>query len=360
MRTVAHPLDPTTTALEAEALAEQIALQPVDEANALPRPSGIGETYLELERQALEDEQPALFDASGLDASREATKEAAGRTPAASTAQRMLDGHAPLLHAAEERSLHMRSALASFRRRAPGAYKWHVLTKAGLLIGDVTTLAGSFIWLGEEPVLAAVMAISAAVATVTAGLSGAELRDIRARARRARPTESLTEQQQEYAHLFEAPDPGWPFARALVWVSASVASIIALAIFALRASIEDPLVGLVFGGIAAAIAAASWIESYTYADEIADLLDAVDKDYQREITRHEKLASAPAWQRREEALVEAESITLEHAKRGEAARLHLRALRFGILRRNPQVVGHGYASEPTTIGQTPRRSGGAK
>jgi len=360
VRTVADTRDPATAALEAEALAEQIALQPVDEANALARPNGIGETYLELERQSLEDEQPPLFDATGLEAAREAAKEAAGLAPAASAAQRLLDGHAPLLHATQARSLQARDALVAFRRRAPGAYKWHLLTKAGLLVGDITTLAGSFIWLGEEPALATVMAVSAAVATVTAGLSGAEVRDARNRARRARPSEALTEGQRGYAHLFEAPDPGWPFVRALAWVSVCVAGVIAAAIFALRSSIEDPLVGLVFGGIAAAIAAASWIESYMYADDIADLLDATDKDYRVELARAQQLASAPAWQRREQALIDADSITREHHARGEAARLHLRALRFGILRRNPQIVGHGYASEPTAIGQTTRRGGGAK
>lgn len=352
-------LDPVATALEAEAQAEQIALQPIDTAAAVARPTSIGDTWVELERQPLEDEQPPLFDASGLEAAREPTKQAAGLAPAATGAQRLRDGHLPILEAAEERYIRASDALGSFRRRPPKAKLPHYLTKAGLLAGDLTTLAGSFIWLGEEPALATVMALSAAVATVTAGLSGTEVRDVRNRERRARPSEELTEKQQPFAHLFEAPDRGWRFVKALSWVSVSAAGTIATAIFALRASLEDPLVGLVFGGIAAAIAAASWIESYMYADDIADLLDGTEADYQREFTRHEKLAGSQPWRLREEALVEANSLTTEHTKRGEAARHHLRSLRFGILRRNPQVVGHGPAAEPTMIGQTTRR-GGAK
>lgn len=357
---MAKELDPEAAALLAEANAEQIALQPIDEAHAVTRPHDLGETYLELERRALEDEQPPLFDATGLEASREAAKEAAGLAPAASAAERLAEGHVPILAAVEGRHARVHDALGAFRRRAPGATKWHYLAKTGLLVGDVTTLAGSFIWLGEEPVLATVMAVSAAVATVTAGLSGAEVRDVRSRARRARPAEELSEAQREYGHLFEHPDKGWPFVKALSWVSGAVAGTIAASIFALRASLEDPLVGLVFGGIAAAIAAASWIESYMYADDIADLLDTTEKDYQRELTRHEVLAASAARRGRAEALVEADSITKEHQKRGEAARHHLESLRYGVLRRNPQIVGHGGAVEPTAIGQTTRRSGGAK
>ena len=351
-------LDTETAALQAETAAEQIALQPVDEARAVARPGSIGETYAEAATKALEDEQPPLFHAAGLETSRESAKEAAGLKPVASAAERLVEGHLPLLQAAEDRHARAHDALGSFRRRPPSATKWHYLTKTGLLVGDVTTLAGSFIWLGEEPALATVMAVSAAVATVTAGLSGAEVRDVRNRARRARPVDALTEAQLEHAHLFEYPDRGWPIVKALSGVSVTVASTIAASIFALRASLEDPLVGAVFGGIAAAIAAASWIESYMYADDIADLLDTTERGYQRELARHEKLAASTLWKRREEALVEADSIAQEHQKRGEAAAHHLRSLRFGILRRNPQVVGHGPAAEATVIAQTARRAGG--
>ncbi|NYF28068.1 hypothetical protein [Microbacterium sp. JAI119] len=351
--------DPMIAAAEADGRAEQIALPRIDEAAALPRPTTIGDTYAEMENRALEDEQPALFAATGTEASRASKAEAAGLAPAAEGGRRLVDGHLPMLEAAQRRHIETTDALASFRRRPARSKPWHFLAKGALLVGDVTGIAGAAIWMGELPAIAVVMAVSAATATVAAGLSGIEVRDVRNRDRRVRPFEELPEKQQPYAHLFEAPDRGWPFIKALTWVSVATAGTIATAIFALRSVVEDPIVGLVFGGIAASIAAASWIESYMYADDIADLLDNADADYEREVARHQRLAASAAWKRREEALVESDLLVAEHRDRGEAARHHLKALRFGILRRNPQVVGHGLAPNSAAIGQTARR-GGAK
>lgn len=349
-------IDPMIAAAQAEGRAEQIALPRIDEAAALARPASIGNTYAELENRELEDEQPELFSATGAEASRAPKVEAAGLTLAAEAGKRLVDGHLPVLDAAQRRYVETTDALASFRRRPAKSKLWHYLAKGALLIGDVTGIAGAAIWMGEMPAIAVVMAVSAATATVAAGLSGTEVRDVRNRARRARAVEDSSEMQQ-YAHLFEAPDHGWPFVKALTWVSVAAAGTIATAIFALRSVVEDPIVGLVFGGIAVAIGAASWIESYMYADDIADLLDNANADYEREVARHERLAASAPWRRREEALAESASIVTEHEHRGSAARHHLTSLRFGILRRNPQVVGHGPAPDSTVIGQTPRRGG---
>ncbi|WP_415137464.1 hypothetical protein [Microbacterium sp.] len=347
-------------ALQSEAEAAEVALQRIDEAAAVPRPSSIGSTYLELEREELELEQPEQFTALGIETARPLRAEAAGLALAAEAGRRLLDGHLPILTAAEERLVATTVVLSPHRRRAPKAKRWHYLAKTAFLCGDLAGVASAAIWLGEYPEIAVVMAIAAAAATVTAGLSGAEVRDLRARERRARPLDTLTEQERPFAPLFTAPDTGWPFVKALLWVSGAVASMIAVSVFALRASIEDPLAGAVFGGIAMAVAAASWIESYMYADEAADLIETAEADYARALARHQQLAGASAWRHRETVLAEAESVTAEHDHRGEAARRHLRALRFGVLRRNPQVVGHGPAAEHTAIGQTTRRGGGAQ
>lgn len=351
---------PQDAALEAEARAEEIALQRIDEAAAVPRPTSIGSTYLELESEELELEQPEQFAALGIETARPSRAEAAGLTLAAEAQKRLLDGHLQILAAAEERLIATTLALSPHRRRAPKAKRWHYLAKTAFLCGDLAGVASAAIWLGEYPEIALVMAVAAAAATVTAGLSGAEVRDLRSRERRARAPESLSEAERPFAPLFTAPDTGWRFVKALLWVSVAVAATIALAVFALRASIEDPLAGAVFGGIAAAVAAASWIESYMYADEVADLIESAEADYARARDRHQQLAEASAWRRREEVLAEAELVTVENQHRGEAARHHLRALRFLALRRNPQVVGHGPAAEPTAIGQTTRRGGGAQ
>lgn len=347
------------TAAEAEARAEQINLPRIDEAAAVARPASIGTTYAELENEALEDEQPEAFEAAGIEASRARSVEAAGLGLSATAAAQILDGHTSILEASQQRLLDTFAALAPFRRRPVKTTRWHYAAKGAFLLGDVAGIASAAIMLGEIPGIALVMAISAAAATVAAGLSGTEVRDVRSRARRASAAGGLSEQQMPFAHLFKAPDDGWPYVKALCWVSMSVAATIACAIFALRASVDDPLVGAVFGGIAAAIAAASWIESYMYADEAADLITHAEADYQRELDRHQTLAGSAAWKGREEALTEADSLIREYAQRGEAARHHLRSLRYGILRRNPQVVGHGPAAEATATHVTTRR-GGAK
>lgn len=350
-------LDPLAGASAADALAEQIALQRVDEAGATPQPNSVAKLWVSPEYDELRSEQHRLNDALGVEQSREATVEAAGLAPTASTEQWLLDGQRVVVETVRAAYVTVLAVLTPYRRRPPKAKRWHLLAKAAFLVGDIAGIATAAIWLGEIPAIAVIMALSAAAATVTAGLSGAEVRDIRDCIRRAVLLPDLPDALLPYRHLFEAPDRAWPYVKALLWVSASVAGMVACAIFALRASIEDPLVGLVFGGIAAAIAAASWIESFGYADAVADLIDNAEADYAREAERQQRLASSTALQRHGEALATATSIQAEQSHRGTAAGHHMQALLYGILRRNPQTAGNGPASEPPAIGQTTRRGG---
>lgn len=342
----------TTAALEAAA--EDIILQGIPEASAVARPSNIGDTWVEREYEELEAEQKPLWTAAGFEESRSADSEAGSLQLEAESAQRMLDGHSAILQAAEDRFHDTVEALAPFRRRPAGSKVWHYATKAGLLIGDTAGISTAAIWLGEIPAIAVVMAASAAIATVVAGLTGTEVRDLRAAVRRERDLDSLTEKQLPFRHLFSGADSGKRYVRALLGVSASVGVIIAGSVFALRSSIESPLVGIVYGGIAGAIAAASFIESYMHADEVADLLDHAEHDYEKELKRHGLLAASAPWAEHTRQFASAESIVNEHAKRGEAAQLHVRALKFGILRRNPSVMGHGEEGE--SVGRRTRRA----
>lgn len=354
---MARELDPLAGARAADALAEQVALLRVDEAGATPQPSSVGKLWVSPEYDELTAEQRELHTAAGVEQSRGQNVEAAGLAPAASTAQWLLDGHRAVVDTVTSTYVTVLAVLTPYRRRPPKAKPWHLTAKAAFLIGDIAGIATAAIWLGEIPAIAVIMALSAATATVTTGISGAEVRDVRDRIRRAVMVTDLPEALAPYRHLFEAPDRGWPYVKALLWVSGAVAGTVACAIFALRASIEDPLVGLVFGGIAAAIAAASWIESFCYADAVADLIDNAAADHTREATRHQKLAGSPALQRRGEALATSGSIQAEQAHRAAAAGHHMQALLYGILRRNPQTAGNGPAAEPTAIGQTARRGG---
>jgi hypothetical protein len=354
---MARELDPLAGASAADSLAEQIALQRVDEAGATPQPNSVAKLWVGQEYDELRAEQQSLHDAVGVEQSREATVEAAGLAPTASADQWLLEGQRAVVETVKATYATVLTVLIPYRRRPPKVKRWHLLAKAAFLVGDIAGIATAAIWLGEIPAIAVIMALSAAAATVTAGLSGSEVRDVRDCIRRAVLLPDLPEALLVYRHLFEAPDRAWPYVKALLWVSVSVTGTIACAIFALRASIEDPLVGLVFGGIAAAIAAASWIESFCYADAVGDFIDNAEADYAREAERHQRLAGSAALQRHGEALATATSIQAEQTHRGTAAGHHMQALLYGILRRNPQTAGNGPASEPPTIGQTTRRGG---
>lgn len=73
---------PQLGALDADAQAEAIALTRVDGAGAVARPIHVGPLHVETEYTELEAEQPPLFDATGIEASRTAEVEAAGLGPA--------------------------------------------------------------------------------------------------------------------------------------------------------------------------------------------------------------------------------------------------------------------------------------
>lgn len=336
-------------------IAEAITLQRIDEVSAAARPENIAGTWVEHEYCELETEQVPLWEASGIEASRPSAAEAAGLSPAATAAERITTSHISILEAATTRYSDTVDALTPFRRRPSGGKLLHYAAKSGLLSGDMVGVTVMGINIGDYPVLAFLMSISAASAAVISGLAGSEVRDLRSSQRRRRDIDSLTDKQQPFQHLFTGMDAGVKIVKILCGVSGGVALTIAAAIFAGRAELEGALTGLIYGGIAAAVAAASFIESYMYADEIADQLDSAGISYEKELARHQRLASSTAWRTTLAKDIEAGSIRDEHERRGEAAAAKVRALKWGILRRNPGIVGHG-AGVPGTgpVGRTTR------
>jgi len=133
----------------------------------------------------------------------------------------------------------------------------------------------------------------------------------------------------------------------------------------LRSGIEGTASGFTFGLLALGIAAASWINSYTYADPVADAIDAARKDYASEQRTHRKLSRSWWLVRCERALMRARLIRLEHHLRGEAARAYVEAMKREALSLSPEVVGHGVApvvevAKATTNGKTPVKAAGGK
>jgi len=358
MATLKSPPNRSTDDVDLEA--ESIMLPMVDAVSAVPAPSAIGTYWHEPEYDKKRDEQGNLWTAEGELAARSPLVAAAGGALAADADESILRAHAGVLEVALALYTNTLEALSPYRRRTMKARLWHYLAKAAFLLGDLAGIATAAIWMGEIPAIAVVMAISAATATVTAGLSGGEVRDVRDRIRRARSRDELPEALMPFAHHFDAPDRGWAFVKAIILVSIGIGVVIAMAIFGLRASIEGGLSGLVYGGIALAIAAASFLEQYCYTDAIADQIDSSRADYVHERDEHRTLAASTQWKDHAENMAEANSIKSEHSLRGAAAGDHLDALSYAIKRRNPAVAGHGLATEPTAIGQTTRRNGGAK
>ncbi len=336
-------------------VAEGVALHRVDEAGAVARPPHIGDTWVEMEYDALHAEQIALWEASGREASLRTEADAFGLRLAADAAERMLHEHKPVLAQAAGRYADTVEALSPFRRRPPGTKLLHYAAKTGLLLGDVVGVTVMGITIGDYPVLALLMSVSAAAAAVIAGLVGSELRDLRMALRRRREPGTLSQIQVPFAHLFAGIDGGVRIIKILCGASAAVALAIAASIFAGRADLDGALVGLIYGGIAAAVATASFIESYMYADEIADHIDAASANYEKELARHTRLAGSTAWRERHQKIAETESIISEHAARAEAAARHVQSVKWSILRRHPGVVGHGLSATGPSAGQDARQ-----
>ncbi len=352
--------DVPASSIEADIIAESVALQRVDEAGAIARPGTVGRLHIEAEYEELEAEQAPLWAAEGLAAARPAQLVAAGAELAADIEADLTRGQQEVVADARGRYAETVAALSAYVRRPQKATIPHYATKAALFIGDGVGLIAAALWLGEELLVAVIMAVAVAAATVTAGLSGSEVKDLRGRALRRRNPEELSDAQRRYQHLFDGPDSGWRYVKTLVYVCTSVVAALAIAVATLRGIVDDPIVGIVFGAIAAAVAGASWIDSYMYADEVADAIDRERRVLDREEKMLVRRASSLTWRTRAQARVEADSLIREHEHRGHAASVHMRALLARILRNNPGVAGNGHSNEPTAIGQTPRRNGGTK
>lgn len=350
-------LDPLVIAGEYETAAERIMLPHAEEATVAARPDAVSRLWVEDEYDELEAEQAPLWDATGTEHARPHLVTAARLRLGSAEVEQIVTEHRGVVDDARQRLLDTLQALAPYRRRAKGVKVWYQAAKAGFLLGDIAGFGTATIWLGELPVIAVTLATSAAVATVAAGLIGTEVSDHRARLLRHRPADELTEKERLFPHLFTAEDRGYPVMKSVLLVSALTAALIGMGIATLRAVVDDPLVGLVFGGIALAVAGGSFLVSYAGADEAADHIDHAHADYAAAITRQLRLAGLPEWQQHAAAEAEADSILTEHTHRGQAARDHVRALKWGILRRNPSHAGHGPTNTvpATAVGRTTRK-----
>lgn len=346
--------DPLVVAEEAEDAASRVTLPHAEPAQVLARLDSIGHLWVEDEYDELQDEQHHLWAASAEDDSRAASIKAAKLHRAATEAEAIVAANRTVVGDARDRLVRTTRVLAPFRRRAKGTKLWYQAGKAGLLCGDIAGFGTAAIWLGELPVIAITLATSAAVATVAAGLIGVDVRDREQRRQRHQAVPQPSEAQGEFPHLFVEPTGG--VLKRMLQIAAGTAGMIGVGIAALRSAVDDPFIGIVFGGIALAVAGGSFIIAYAGADEVADLLEHAEAGYDQAVATHLARAAHPTIQAVAGADAQADSVIREHHARGEAAERHVRALKWGILRRNPSHAGHGPATARVG-GQAPRREG---
>lgn len=342
-----------TAALEAKARQDRIV--PVREAHSVARPATVPTTYVEQEYDELAIEQLREHAAVGEE---EATKPAVGAAGAALVRQVRQDRitiNAPLVVASRDRYQHVLERLGPFSKRKNGSRWGYLLCLVLLLLGDVAGLGGAAIAYGEVPALAIMQAISASVATVVAGMIGAEFKYLKM-ARERRPEDgTLPEELEPYRALLLGPLASRSYVVVASLISLLVAVFIALGIFALRGSVEGHISGMVFGALAIGIACGSWVNSFRYADAVADKIESARQDYQRELRTQQAAVHLWLTSRAERATERARLIRERHRLHGEAAAAKIKALKFEALRQSPDVVGHGIGTGD--IGRKPRSNG---
>lgn len=314
-------------------------LIPVESASATARPNAIERTYLELAHDALALEQQHLFAAEGETRSRKDAGTAQALACAVHETKASIDRARTASDKAADRYHQVRDQLGPYVRRKTTSSRGYIARTTALLLGDVAGLSGAAIALGEYPALAVTQAISAGTATVTAGLAATQLRHLQQAADRRQ--ESPPKGLEQHQHLFSGPSKGMRLHAANFVVAALIALLVAAGIFALRTAIEGSLSGLTFGGLAAAIALASFINSWYHADAVADVIDSAHHEAIRADRRHRRLAGARLLRRAEQATSKKTSIETEYTHRGLAAAAHIETDKYHALLASPDVVGHG-------------------
>jgi hypothetical protein len=337
--------------------ADAVALHRLDEVGGHARPTNIGVTYVEQEYTALGEEQISAWSADGECAARPFHVKARGHDDAAAAAAFLLREHEQEVRTANTDHQHATRVLQPYVRREPGAKLRYWVCWPILALGDASGVLSAAIMLGDVPWVATGQAISSGLAAACAGLVGAELKHLQLARTRRRDPDSLTEDERRYRHLFTS-NGGVGVMRFIGLLSVLIVAMFSIAIMALRQSVEGGAAGLTFGLLAAATAVGSGVLSYSAADEVADVLTTTAKRVRRAETRHRALASAHALRARGEADAAAHSISTEYGHCGRAAQQRIESLGFRVLRRNPQVVGHGIPTGEQTgiVGRT-RRGG---
>lgn len=336
------------TASGPEEFAEELdglSVIPLDEAPELhPRPDAVGTTYVEHMGAIRAEEQLNHYRALGENLARPFKEEADAHREAAAREARLIDAHQPVVDKAIAKyHLLLDVAGDALVRRHPRERSWYHARMILFLMGDLVGVAGGLIILGEVPVLAIIQAVAAAVAAVTSGLLGGEVKDCRLARQRRRDPDSLPEEHKRHAHLFQGPDDGEYMAKMMVLGSLTIVVLLGIGIFMLRSATEGSDAGAFFGLIAVAVAAGSWVSCYAYTDDLADKVEQAEHQVHRTMAHHQKLMALPARSIVAQADATAGSIEKEYDDLGWAAYRRVMATVYGWHADRPTIFGHGWA-----------------
>ncbi|WP_338773033.1 hypothetical protein V7968_16330 [Nocardia vulneris] len=319
----------------------------VAEARSVPRPHEVETFYVEQGFDSLGTEQLHLHAAEGEQAAAAASTTAATWETARVESVHLVKVNRPLVDAALRRHVTVKELLSPLVVRK-GSSAGYLMRTGALLVGDIAGLGGAAIAYGEHPTLALCQAASAGVATITAGLAGTQFK-LYQLARQRNLEGDAAPQLKPYLPMLTGAGTSRGFLLAVTVVALIITLCIGSGIFALRSSIEGTASGFTFGLLALGIAAASWINSYSHADPVADAITAARRDYTNEQRRHRRLSRSLWLVRADRASEQSSAIRREHRERGQAAIAHLQALKYETLNLNPDVVGHGYESSPPAV-----------
>lgn len=322
-------------------------IKPTDEATAVPRPSGIGEFYVEKEYGEAEDEQRHAHEEKGEVEARGAETKADALAHEAEAAVRASNEAQEQGSTARRNYDHAKAVLGPLVRRPTNAKLLYWFRLSWILGGDTVGVAGAALLLGELPLFALMQAMSASISAVTLGAVGRELRYLIAARGRHKGPDDLTEEERPFAAFFAGSDTGERLLRVVVLACATGGVLVAGGIFALRSATEGLAAGLVFGCLALALGLASMYNSYDCADDVAEHLDYLIKEENRLEKKAESFSAAQVIKEHHAAETEAASIKRGCKMAGEAAAAAIRRKLWATLGGSPGAAGNGTASAVT-------------
>ena len=323
------------------------ALKGVDEAHAVPSPAGIGKLHVVAEHEAACREQVAVHAERGVLDALPDTVKAAETHHVAEAARTRSESEAAQLAHDQSRLEKARALLSPHVRRPDGWKKLYYARLALILGGDIAGIAGGAMWIGEEPVNAFLLGGAAAVAAITLGGVGREVRyAYAARTRRGALEDNLVDAavSEPYLARLLPGAAGERVLRALLLTCLVGTLLLALGIFALRTSTHSTAAGITFTLVAVALGLASFYNSFDVADEVAELLDVLDRTAAKTFKRATKAAKSPEIARHAAAAATAQAKLEASARAGEAAVAAVERHLYAVLGDNPGVAGHGTAA----------------